>query len=77
MWLPLIAFPLVLSVAVNAVASNVFTNPPDGATKLSYQEGTILEITWVSDLQTVALTLWPTTNANESFEYLRKSTDTL
>lgn len=58
-----------LTVAVGA--SERFTNPPDGASDLTYTLGSIIQITWQTELERIALTLFH--EDGTSLEYLRKS----
>lgn len=48
-----------------------FTNPPKTTSDLTYTSGNIIQITWQSDLERIALTLWHV--GSDVFEYLRES----
>lgn len=50
--------------------SNRFTNP-DPESESIYTLGSVIEITWETDLERIALTLWHLNRTD--FEYLRKS----
>lgn len=49
---------LFICLTAAAATSDHFTNPPDGATGLAYTRGSILEVTWETNLPRIALTLW-------------------
>ncbi|MCJ1268766.1 hypothetical protein MMC22_008654 [Lobaria immixta] len=49
---------LSICLIAAAATSDHFTNPPDGATGLAYTRGSILEVTWETDLPRISLTLW-------------------
>lgn len=63
----------VLFIRLTAVAgaSERFTNPPENAKDLTYVLGSNIQITWQTDLEFVALTLFQTDE--NGLEYLRKS----
>jgi hypothetical protein len=71
MWF-LLSFSVQL-VAVLAFTGNFITPPPGTANtpNVTYQNGSIVQITWQSDLDYVALTMWPTKGGD--LEYLRMS----
>lgn len=58
-----------LTVAVGA--SERFTNPPNDASGLTFTLGSLIQITWQTDLERIALTLFHVDGAG--LEYLRKS----
>lgn len=55
-----------------ARASERFTNPAPGALDLTYTRGSIIQITWQTDLERIALTLFHGTGTEADLEYLRK-----
>ena len=70
--LSLVLFHLITGLtAGQSFSSEGFDNPPDGVEDLSYPLGQLIQVTWHSNLERIALTLWHT--GGDDYEYLRKS----
>lgn len=62
---------LSIRLAAASATSELFTNPPNDGLDVSYANGSVIVITWKSDLEKVSLTLF-NQHVND-WAYLRKS----